>query len=252
MLKRIGILIITIISLLGLCGCKDKKFVGDTYEYGDYVYCYVTKAGATKPAVRGDYIAILELTEEGQKKDVIVIPDEIEGKPVIQIGMEGFGYISDFRKGTYTSIYLPKDLKSIGGRGYYNDDVNTIFINYFNIDVCFNYKYDTLYISNEEYDKAYEEKLINEKGEIINETGDITGKLKIANLEFISNNEIYFIANYEQEEKITYIPTNPTKEGYTFEGWYKEEECINKYDFENETFHLEEGEEILRLYAKWV
>ena len=35
--------------------------------------------------------------------------------------------------------------------------------------------------------------------------------------------------------RITYIPEAPTREGYTFGGWYKEEECINAWNFETDT-----------------
>ena len=29
-----------------------------------------------------------------------------------------------------------------------------------------------------------------------------------------------------------FISPEPQREGYTFEGWYKEKECINEWDFE--------------------
>lgn len=29
-----------------------------------------------------------------------------------------------------------------------------------------------------------------------------------------------------------FIPPEPQREGYTFEGWYKEEECINEWNFD--------------------
>ena len=40
-------------------------------------------------------------------------------------------------------------------------------------------------------------------------------------------------------------PTNPTKTGYTFDGWYKEETCTNPYDFATSV------QNALTLYAKW-
>jgi len=43
-------------------------------------------------------------------------------------------------------------------------------------------------------------------------------------------------------------PSNPTRDGYIFGGWYKEPECINKWDFDVDMTY-EIG--ITRLYAKW-
>ena len=40
-------------------------------------------------------------------------------------------------------------------------------------------------------------------------------------------------------------PTNPTKTGYTFDGWYTEETCTNPYDFATSV------QNALTLYAKW-
>lgn len=40
-------------------------------------------------------------------------------------------------------------------------------------------------------------------------------------------------------------PTNPTKTGYTFDGWYTEETCTNPYDFDTSV------QNALTLYAKW-
>ena len=46
-------------------------------------------------------------------------------------------------------------------------------------------------------------------------------------------------------EKVT-KPDDPVKEGYVFDGWYREPECINPWDFENY-----EVWEAFTLYAKW-
>ena len=67
----------------------------------------------------------------------------------------------------------------------------------------------------------------------------------------------YWIDNYG--EKIEYIPENPIREGYKFEGWYKESDCINKWDFETDALPQarvdDQGQEIYqetKLYAKWI
>lgn len=43
--------------------------------------------------------------------------------------------------------------------------------------------------------------------------------------------DIIGVDSYDQS-LIEFIPPEPQREGYTFGGWYKEEECINEWDFE--------------------
>ena len=65
--------------------------------------------------------------------------------------------------------------------------------------------------------------------------------------------------NFFYNATITTIPPDPTREGYTFGGWYKEPECINKWDFDTDTLPeliLDENNNIVfqetALYAKWI
>lgn len=53
-------------------------------------------------------------------------------------------------------------------------------------------------------------------------------------------------------------PEKPKREGYTFGGWYKEAECINKWSFDMDKVpdksYDEKGNYLFsetRLYAKW-
>ena len=58
----------------------------------------------------------------------------------------------------------------------------------------------------------------------------------IANVSYLYNYEeapsdgYYWVDNYDSS-LIEYIPPEPIREGYEFAGWYKEAECINKWDF---------------------
>ena len=90
-----------------------------------------------------------------------------------------------------------------------------------------------------------------------------------ANVSYFYNYDIeknygyYWIDDYDYGSKIEFIPPEPEREGYTFGGWYKEPECINKWDFETDvlpeerTEINEDGEEEVvyqetKLYAKWL
>ena len=86
----------------------------------------------------------------------------------------------------------------------------------------------------------------------------------VANIVFYYNNEVVqgriFLVDNNDEVCLINKPTHdPTLEGYTFAGWYKEPECINAWDFDNDlTPALEyngQGEVIFKetsLYAKWL
>lgn len=79
------------------------------------------------------------------------------------------------------------------------------------------------------------------------------------NYEGSPNDDYFFIRDYEYGEKIENTPYEPIREGYTFDGWYKEAECINAWNFEQdtlpETLYNENNEEVYqetKLYAKWI
>ena len=74
-----------------------------------------------------------------------------------------------------------------------------------------------------------------------------------------SNNDVFFVDNSKYGEKIKNIPYNPIREGYEFIGWFKESECLNKWDFEKDTLPIVEYDENgnttefieTKLYAGW-
>ena len=56
------------------------------------------------------------------------------------------------------------------------------------------------------------------------------------------------IINAAGDNKVDKPEVDPTEDGYTVEGWYKEKECINEWDFDNDTL----SEDETTLYANWV
>ena len=79
-----------------------------------------------------------------------------------------------------------------------------------------------------------------------------------ANIEFYYNIdsapcEMYWI-DYEKDQTLIFEPPVPYLEGYEFLGWYKEPECINKWDFDKDMIESSldiENMVQLKLYAKW-
>ena len=88
-------------------------------------------------------------------------------------------------------------------------------------------------------------------------------RLMPANISYFFNydespNENYFFVDLlEETGKLTKPPYDPKREGYTFGGWYTEAECVNPFNFEEDSVTInfdEEGNRIYEefcLYAKW-
>ncbi len=67
------------------------------------------------------------------------------------------------------------------------------------------------------------------------------------NYEGAPNEGIYWIDLIQDENTVFVLPTNPTREGYTFGGWYTEEDCITEWDGK-----MTPATEVKNMYAKWV
>ena len=81
---------------------------------------------------------------------------------------------------------------------------------------------------------------------------------RVNNIQKMIDDFTFFIDLVERKRnaRLTEPPYIPEREGYVFEGWYKEEECINAWDFETDFVEIkaEKGKQIyeeIRLYAKW-
>ena len=66
--------------------------------------------------------------------------------------------------------------------------------------------------------------------------------------------EYYYVDNVEAGSKIENIPPEPTRAGYTFNGWYTEKECTNKWNFDNVPTVSSDDDYFVEfaLYAKWI
>ena len=119
-----------------------------------------------------------------------------------------------------------------------------------------------LYLSSLEYDEN------QYKGNLYKWHHDDYMSFYFANVSYMYNyenaehNGYYWIDDYDYGTKIDFVPEDPTREGYIFDGWYREPECIRKWDFaidtlpEEVTEEDEDGETVVtyqetRLYAKW-
>lgn len=237
------ILIFTSLMLIILSGCAlldNCSFnSSEIYASGDVLYCYIDEVGG-RSRIRGKNVAICDLTNKGYEKEIIILPDELDGKPVIQLGHCDFMYQSSI--GSYTQkIYLPPTILGIagdvGGKLFLIDELSENFY------ICMPTDYNRIHVSQSIYDK-YEGKF----GRMIP---------YIANTEYIVDGETYWLDDYDEPSLIT-APENPVKEGYEFAGWFKEPELENEWNFETDMVtgktYDDDGEEninLTRLYAKW-
>lgn len=229
---------LTLCMSISLVGCAFNPEEPKLRKYEDFWYYYVEDAKSNRPAVSGDYIAIIDLTEEADQKDRIIIPEIIEGKPVVSVGMTGFMALYDIGAGAnYTKLYLPKTLqriivkaKEFDAKIFFIEEPNEMFGASTSIKV---------FTTEEIYEKY------NGKEDSI--------KVEVANVQYVVDNEIYFIDDYrESKGSLILEPPVPKKDGYIFEGWYLEKEYINKWDFDNDLHIYDESQKVTFLYAKWI
>lgn len=184
---------------------------------------------------------IVGLTEEGCLLEEVVIPKKING-----IRVDALGHINTFNneeKSQMKKLFIPN------GISFSREDIfkncshltSVIFISYrphFE-DPGFDCLSGNRYAPSEFLDnyrkKGYDTILPANVSYMNNYSDEINGGY-------------YWIDDIEDGEKIVTIPEEPIREGYDFDGWFKEEECINKWDFTSDV----KGSEDIILYAKWI
>lgn len=232
---------------------KTEKYSIDYLSTYDGLYYYKTSRAST-----GDKEAVIcGISEDGKQKEILIIPKYIDDYEVCSIGMKTYTI------GPYYSSWGSDNLKKI-----------YIYASPFKITPsipgCPNLK-EIIKIDNSRMDRSlksvvpfyvssyfYNNNKINKIGMLNEYNCFIANVSYMYNYEGSENYDYYFIDNYDYNSTITYIPDKPVREGYQFIGWYKEEECINKWDFENDLLPLykydEDGNVLYqetRLYAKW-
>ncbi len=278
-MKKLGSMIITIGLILCslMSGCSyyyniDKKFISD----GDFKYYYLEGK---------DCYTIVGLNEIADKENLYV-PTHYKNKEINYIGYTKTSFTGFYTNYTINAvdiknIYLPYTVGDLYGRndGFYKgyperaffvgseDHLAVAYTLQFSQEKTVGYVTEKIF--------KYLEKDFNEERNQKEYIGDYISSfyfstnskitMRIANTSYMFNyegavNEGYFFINdFERGEKIEDTPYEPTREGYTFGGWYKEPECKNAWDFGADTLpdaeYDEEGVLIFRetqLYAKWI
>ena len=239
-----------IISLFMMCfccvlsGCSSDPL--ERSEYGDYLY------RVTNDSMRKHCITIMELSEQGKQKETIVFPTEINGVLVKAFGDEfGFRIEGRIESENLKNVYMHSQIERFINEDMFNRVKYYELYSGFSEDMSryFDF-YDTVYLSKE--DNTWLNKLESDH--------EVFEKVRYANVIYYYNydNKTTFFVDDCDGTVVNVIPPNPYRKGYEFLGWYKEPECINKWDFENDIVpskeYDENGQYILKeikLYAKW-
>ena len=257
------LLIFTGFSFLCFSSCNLRK----TYDtYGDFLYyiIYLDENGKEVAEKYGtsEFVRICGLSDEGKQKSVLVVPEYIDGIHVDQIGIpKGFllgkyGWDSN----RLIKVFVPFNV-TISNVTFDHCTKLEKIIKTTNIknktdwlSIRFVNKY---YLPGIDYDPNEElTNIYKDFGVDLYNFGNVS---YMYNYENAKNDGYYWIDDYDYGEKIEYIPENPERDGYTFDGWYKEPECVNRWDFDADTLpkvkYTGDGEEIYqetKLYAKWI
>ena len=247
MIKKIlRILMITILvsTTLMLCACsgctRNEEWGYFTVKfYDDRETAYITG-----------------LTELGKQQRFLVIPEEIDGVKVYTIGerpplqmWSSIGW-ADMCSEKLEKVYITSSVHIVSGS--FRNSPNLMKV----VSMAGAFKIESTqfiktYVSSEEYNNLSSNSLYYYAFDKANVS-------YFNNFETEDNYGYYWIDDWDYGGKIEFIPPEPEREGYTFGGWYKEPECINKWNFETDTLPEqkldEEGREVYqetRLYANW-
>ena len=239
------------------------------------VDCYsgVRKEIAKTMVKRGDFYGNIEdgnfyiykLTDEAKKKKTIIVPEKIDGN-IVSIGyitksrtlfIPGYSRIDEFESSNLENLYfMTKTICNYKNDEKYQRHRRPIFV--LSKEDCPNLK--RIFIFDEKrscntvntnvpYDfiKFYFANNTSKKA-------NVSYFLNYDNMNDSNNiDDYYFIDNYDNET-IKVMPPEPKRDGYIFWGWYREKECIRKWDFENDIVVSTIGniKTEVRLYAKWI
>ena len=251
MKKRITaqVLLFAFIACFGisLSGCGNGKFGQIPLKNTEY---YIYTAIENKDDTR-----ILGLTDKGKEQEYLVIPESIDGRRVSRVGctndleanrveeLYGETY-SDFQSEKLKKVFITSNVEMYSGWGRSRA-----------FEKAPNFK-GLLYVKNDYDSIKFEHYTISK---ITNRQWHTQANVSyFYNYGNAENAGYYWIDNCDYGSKIEYIPENPKRVGYEFAGWYKEEECINKWDYETDTLPEKretEGGGIIyqetKLFAKW-
>lgn len=269
-LRKSRLIVVTFVVLF----CMGISFVGcnkgeDKIEtYGDFLYSveYYNENGQRVIKDKGvrSGIMIMGLSETGKEKETIAVPEYINDLKVEQLGYSKmWGGEGLWESDSLKKVFFPSSVYIYSGAlSKCNNLDKVIFLAHdtsvYNSDGrIHNYKgMIPIFITSYHYIKDNYLTNLYVSDSMLFYFSNISF---FYNYDNAPNDGYYWIDDCDYGSRIEYIPGTPVREGYTFDGWYKQAECIDAWDFEKDTLpqtrYTEDNEEIYqetKLYAKWI
>ena len=229
------ILVSMFLLVLGLClvGCTDEP--KKTYEDEYFTY-------SKNEYLNDDLIYLTGLTEYGKEQEVLFIPSEYNGNKVILKSNSLITTLVNLDSEKLKKVYISEGVTNCGNLNVVNGYIEIIILSN-NIESIPDR--GQIFVTDEAFERKNSKFIM---------PANVSYKW---NYEGAPNSGYYWIDDYDNE-LIDYIPVDPVREGYKFAGWYKETECINKWNFENDIIPAKvynsdneyQYKETI-LYAKW-
>lgn len=251
-MKKIINLIMIFSVVFMLKSCFPNGDVFRSKVCGDFVYSHLAVSDPKNDA------AIIGLSEEGKKKETIIFPTSIDGYNVEMVGTYFFKRKSGPIIFTNAkNIYLTNLLFKTSIKFEYNDITSKIKIyvgsSFSSIQPDYSlirdFSNSQIYVSQIYYEKIKEAP-------------------SFYWYNYVPANVIYYLGSYSKDTffvddadgtPVNVIPPDPKREGYKFDGWYKDIKGTIPWDFEKDVvpkkIYDTNGEYIFaetKIYAKWI
>ncbi|MDE5667490.1 MAG: InlB B-repeat-containing protein, partial [Clostridia bacterium] len=224
-------------------------------EFENEIYKYAVRTDSN-----GDKKCyIIGLTEFGKSQTELILPEQIDGIPVHGLGynrktkifMDGDEDVGCFESENLNKLFVPFDTEKASWEIYARTTCpnaryviwnNPRFLSFGQGSIC-GYNLLAEYLVRPIF-------------------GILANVSYMYNFEGSENEGYYWVDSYDNSI-ISFIPPVPERSGYAFNGWYKEKECINVWDFETDKTGKEiklgtsnlnsyNVNDITFLYAKWI
>ena len=253
-LISISLVLVSLTAIL-FGGCGIDRYFKDPWKYkkeenGFYYYLVGVNEGVAGVGNKADYAVILGYKYLSETIEELVIPEKLGGYDVKQIGTAYTVYISapttyyginaeNIKKVVINhEIGIPDlGLENFKGDLIINAPIRLDWYYLFNCYIEINVETPNITISGKEYDtylSTHEESIKYDHPNTKNVKFDAEG----------GQQKTYAVVT---QNGILREPEVPTKEGFTFDGWYTDEQYETKWNFEEDRLTTN-----LTLYAKWI